>query len=90
MNNIRQIFAIPDPMYSYQQFIRFHHLDITDLSEDELQNEFFSLRSQLYRLPPDKVWIKKRVRELGKEIARRHYNTTTTKEMTKIISVVPL
>jgi hypothetical protein len=64
---------IPDPMRSYQQFIRFNHLDIPELKDDELQAEFYSLRALLYWLPPGKEWIKERVRELGKEYGRRHY-----------------
>jgi len=64
---------IPDPLRSYQQFIRFYHLDIPDLKDDELQTEFYSLRALLYWLPPEKRWIKDRVRELGKEYGRRHY-----------------
>ena len=64
---------IPDPLRSYQQFIRFYHLDIPDLKDDELQTEFNSLRALLYWLPPEKRWIKDRVRELGKEYGRRHY-----------------
>jgi len=70
---IRIVFDIPDPMNSYQQFIKFNHFDIPDLTDEDLQTEFFSLRSLLYWLPPDKVWIKERVRELGKEYGRRHY-----------------
>ena len=51
------------------------------------RSEYFSLRSLLYWLPPDKQWIKERVRELGKEYGRRHYaqkqpalKTSTTTE----------
>ena len=64
---------IPDPMRSIQQFVRYNHLDIPDLNDDELQAELWSLRSLLYRLPPEKRWIRDRVRELGKEYSRRHY-----------------
>jgi hypothetical protein len=67
------LFNIPDPMNSYQQFIRYNHLDIPDMKDDDLQTEFYSLRALLYWLPPDKQWIKERVRELGKEYGRRHY-----------------
>ena len=64
---------IPDPMRSIQQFVRYNHLDIPDLNDDELQAELWSLRSLLYRLPPEKRWIRDRVRELGKEYSHRHY-----------------
>ena len=55
---------IPDPMRSIQQFVRYNHLDIPDLNDDELQAELWSLRSLLYRLPPEKQWIRDRVRDL--------------------------
>jgi hypothetical protein len=64
---------IPDPMRSIQQFVRYNHLDIPDLNDDELQAELWSLRSLLYLLPPEKQWIRDRVRELGKEYNHRHY-----------------
>ena len=60
-------------MRSIQQFVRYNHLDIPDLNDDELQAELWSLRSLLYRLPPEKRWIRDRVRELGKEYSHRHY-----------------
>lgn len=65
-------FSMPDPMYSYQQFIRYNHLDIPDLDDEELKEELWSLRSLLFWLPP-RHWIRDRVRELGKEYGRRHY-----------------
>ena len=75
---------IPDPMRSIQQFVRYNHLDIPDLNDDELQAELWSLRSLLYRLPPEKQWIRDRVRELGKEYSHRHY-TQTPKPIKKVV-----
>jgi hypothetical protein len=60
-------------MYSAQKYARFYHLDIPDLSDEDLSTEFYSLRSMLYWLPPNKMWIAERIKELGKEYGRRHY-----------------
>ena len=69
----RRLFNIPNPMLSFQQYVRYYHMDIPDLSDDELQTELWSLRPLLYLLPPEKRWIRDRVRELAKEYGRRHY-----------------
>jgi hypothetical protein len=90
------LFNIPDPMNSYQQFIRYNHLDIPDMKDDDLQTEFYSLRALLYWLPPDKQWIKERVRELGKEYGRRHYaqnqlpSKTSNEPQNKVLRTVDL
>jgi len=70
---MRRLFSIPDPMLSFQQYVRYYHMDIHDLSDDELQTELWSLRPLLYWLPHEKRWIKDRVRELEREYSRRHY-----------------
>lgn len=64
------LFNIPDPLRSYQQFVRFNHLDIPDLKDEELRQELGSLRCLLHWLPP-RHWIRDRVQELGKEYGRR-------------------
>jgi len=69
----RMLFNIPNPMYSVQQFNRYYHLDIPDLTDEAIQEELWSLRPLLFRLPPCKEWIKERVFELTKEYNRRRY-----------------
>jgi len=70
----RILFNIPNPMYSIQQYDRHHHLDIPDLTDEAIQEELWSLRPLLFRLPPSKEWIKERVFELTKESNRRRYS----------------
>jgi hypothetical protein len=90
------LFHIPNPMNTAQEFSRFYHLDIQNLSDEELSTEFYSLRSILYWLPPDKQWIKQRVQELGKEYGRRHYAQqtqpakTTIESQSKVLRTVEL
>jgi hypothetical protein len=88
----RMLFNIPDPMNSIQQFNRFYQLDIPYLKDEDLQAELWCLRSLLFRLPPEKSWIKERARELAKEYARRHYRTTQQPQIStnKIVKGVEL
>ena len=69
----RMLFNIPNPMYSVQQFNRYYHLDIPDLTDEAVQEELWSLRPLLFRLLHGKEWIKERVFELTKEYNRRRY-----------------
>jgi hypothetical protein len=83
-------------MLSIQQYVRYYHMDIPDLSEDELQAELWSLRPLLYCLTPEKQWIRDRVRELGKEYGRRHYAQkpqplkTSVESQNKVLRAVDL
>ena len=78
-----QLFDIPDPLNSIQQYDRYYHLDIPYLKDEDLQAELWSLRPLIFRLPPEKSWIKERVRELAKEYARRHFRTTQQPQISK-------
>ena len=76
IKTVQMLAEIPEPMATFQQFNRFNHFDIPDLSDEELKEELWSLRSLLFWLPP-RHWIRDRVRELGKEYGRRHYAQNT-------------
>ena len=69
----RILLNIPNPMYSVQQYNRYYHLDIPDLTDEAIQEELWSLCPLLFGLLPGNKWIKERVFELTKEYNRRRY-----------------
>jgi hypothetical protein len=72
MKNIRTTLPlIPDPMRSLQQYERFHHSDISDLSDSDLLEELWALRPFLWELPSDH-WLRGRCLELERDLKRRH------------------
>jgi len=63
---------IPNPVESANQYERYYHHDIPGLEVSDIRDELYALRPLLWGLP--KVdWIRERVRELEKELARRPY-----------------
>ena len=61
---------IPDPLSSDGQYYRFHHLDLPDLDDTELRDEFYALRPLLWGLP-DGHWLRERVSMLTRELNKR-------------------
>ena len=64
---------IPDPLNSYEQFLRFNHLDIEALTDSKLTDEFYALRPLLWGLSDDH-WLRERVKMLEAEISKRKGN----------------
>ena len=65
---------IPDPTSSDQQYKRFYHLDLPELEDVELTDEFHYLRAHLWELPADK-WLRERVKALETELYKRRGDT---------------
>jgi len=76
---------IPDLLNSDVKYSRFHHLDIPDLEDTELVDEFNCLRVFLWKLPPDN-WLRKRVKVLEGEITKRKWNTKSKSKIAKGMS----
>lgn len=64
----------PDPLDSDRQYARFYHLDLPSLDNTEVKDEFYTLRSCLWKLPPDH-WLRERVKALNAELYKRRGNT---------------
>lgn len=60
----------PNPLYSDTQYLRYHHMDIENMDDQGLADEFYTLRSLLWGLPPSD-WLRERVKMLGRELAKR-------------------
>jgi len=59
-----------NPMDTYEGYLRFHHLDVADLTDSEVLEELYCLRPQLWGLPQDD-WLRQRVQILESESHRR-------------------
>ncbi len=64
---------IPDPLSSDKQFVRFYHLDVPELEDSELADEYHYFRAHLFRLPADD-WLRERVARLEAELIKRKVN----------------
>jgi|GEM_PF-2376661 len=62
--------SIPDPLVSDRQYLRFHHLDLSEMEDSKLLGEYHYLRSHLWDLPDDH-WPHERVRMLETELIKR-------------------
>ncbi|MFC2017705.1 hypothetical protein ACFLTQ_00165 [Chloroflexota bacterium] len=65
---------VPDLNFSESQYRRFCHLDICQMEDTELGDEFYALRPLLWGLPSDH-WLRERVAELKAEIMKRRGST---------------
>ena len=65
---------IPDPFESLQQYNRFNHLDLPELDDFKLEDEFHYLLPLLWNLEPDN-WLRERVSKLKQELAKRRIAT---------------
>lgn len=61
---------VPNPMDTDTSFYRFQNLDLDELSETDLADEYYALRPQLWGLPPNH-WLRTRVAALESELQRR-------------------
>jgi len=59
-----------NPLDSYEGYLRFHHLDVSALTDSELRDELYFLRPQLWGLPQED-WLRQRVQVLEAETYRR-------------------
>jgi len=82
---------IPEPLNSLEQYYHFHHLDIPELEDDELIDEFNYLRTRLWRLPAQH-WVRQRVAMLESELKRRQITNYEPKSRGKLkpTGVIPL
>jgi len=60
----------PNPLYSDMQYLRYYNLDIANMDDQDLADEFYTLRSLLWGLPRND-WLRERVKLLGRELAKR-------------------
>ena len=60
----------PNPLYSDKQYLRYHNLDIANMDDQELADEYYTLRPLLWGLPRAD-WLRERVKLLGHELAKR-------------------
>jgi len=82
---------IPDPLSSLEQYYRFHHLDIPQLEDNELADEFNYLRTRLWQLPAHH-WVRQRVAMIESELKRRQITNYKPKRRGKLkpTGVIPL
>lgn len=65
---------MPDPLAGDQQYKRFYHLDLPELEDTELTDEFHYLRAHLWGLLADN-WLRERVKALETELYKRRGDT---------------
>ena len=79
----------PDPLVSSRQYRRFYCIDLGELEDTELEDEFYYLRSHLLGLPPV-CWPRERCILLEQEINRRgnngkfQYSSPTKQKIKKV------
>ena len=66
---------IPDPLISDRQYNRFYHLDLSDLEDTKLLDEYHYLRAHLWLLS-SYDWLRERVKALETELIKRQGNTS--------------
>ena len=76
---------IPNPLDSLEQYLRYSHLDLTQLEDDELADEFYALRPLLWRLPSDH-WLRERVKMLEHELTKRKWDTKAKPKLTRRVN----
>jgi hypothetical protein len=69
---------VPNPLSSLEQYLRFWHLDLAHLADNDLMDEFHALRPLLWGLPPDH-WLRRRVQLLKGEMDKRSYSVKYNK-----------
>ena len=82
---------IPDPLSSDRQYLRFHHLDLSNLNDMELVDEFNRLRTLLWGAPPNH-WLRERVARLESELRKRQIINLELRRRLKLkpTGVIPL
>ena len=70
-----EINLIPNPLDSETQYIRYHHEDIPQMENEDLDAEYYYIRSHIYLYKEnDKPWLSERLAELKAEINKRYKN----------------
>lgn len=59
-----------DPLDTYEGYLRFHHMDLSDLGDSDLLDELSALRPLLWGLPAND-WLRERAQVLRAETDRR-------------------
>ena len=65
---------IPDQFFSDREYDRFNHLDVCDLEDTDLVDEFHALQPLLWGLDSGH-WLRERVEALEAEISKRQGDT---------------
>lgn len=83
--------VIPDPLDTDHQYYRFHHLDLPNLDETELEDELNTLKPLLWGIPMCH-WLRDRVLHLKAELRRRQAvdSERWRRQTSKPTGVIPL
>lgn len=88
---------IPNPLNSDKEYSRFHHYDLAGMEIEDLLDELYSIRPQLWLLKSDRFarmvglfeqgrrieWLRERISRIEAELRKRRYATREARSQPK-------